>query len=88
MLHILFLDLVCLVEVTCPTILVYKIPLTHRIELYPNVRCHSGVRLLFESLFSLQTQTSSNVVEDINIVVDTSESTLARSLSKDRDISK
>lgn len=46
------------------------------------------IRLLFGSLLPLQTQASSNVVEDIDVVVDTSESTLARSLSKDRDISK
>jgi hypothetical protein len=42
----------------------------------------------FGSLVSLQTQASSNVVEDVDIVIDTSESALARSLSEDRDISK
>ena len=43
---------------------------------------------LFGSLVSLQAQASSNVVEYVDVVVDTSESTLARSLSEDRDISE
>ena len=37
-------------------------------------------------LCSLQTQACSNVVEDVDVVVDTTECALARSLGKDRDI--
>jgi len=43
---------------------------------------------LFRSLVTLQAQASSEVVEDIDVVVDTSESALARSLGKDRNIGK
>lgn len=43
---------------------------------------------LFGSLVSLQAQASSNVVKNVDIVVDTSECALTRSLSKNRNISE